>query len=66
MISSVSFLSRSRRIALHSAGNFLAAEKDIFTSVSAHTDVNLREAGGIVRFGKVGAGRRAVVAIPPS
>ena len=36
-ISLESFLSRSRRIALHSSGNFLAAEKHIFTSISAPT-----------------------------
>ena len=36
-ISEESFLSRSTRIALHSAGNFLAAEKLIFTSISAPT-----------------------------
>ena len=36
-ISAESCLSRSTRIALHSAGNFLADEKDIFTSISAPT-----------------------------
>ena len=36
-ISLESCLSRSMRIALHSAGNFFAAEKHIFTSISAPT-----------------------------